>query len=189
MIAAGRVDQPSGQGDTRPVIVAETSTWLTLVTGIGIGGLLGTLMTISHERGAEFRSRMLTAADEFLQTVSALANSVAPVRWALEREPRVDEEVADALRTMEALYEELLPKAIRLELLFGDSPTVHYAGEISDYFHNLRELVIDWKQGAPDAAEAALAVIRDEDGGPPAVEFGEAVRRDVKRTGFRLLRG
>ena len=169
------------------MLLAETATWVTLVTGIGIGGLLGTLMTISHERDAEFRSRMLTAADEYLQAVSALATSVAPVRWALEREPRVDAEVADAIKTMEDILGDLMTKGVRLDLLFGESATVYYAGQVFDYFHDLRDLLIAWREGEPDAADLVLAKMEDEDGGPPGGEFAEAARRDVQRTGFRLL--
>src|SRR6476620_10273469 len=45
-----------------------TPTWAVILVGLA-GGLLGstvaTLLTISHERAAEFRSRMLNAADDF----------------------------------------------------------------------------------------------------------------------------
>jgi len=45
-----------------------------ILVGVGAGllsGLIGTFLTISHERGAEFRTRMLAAAEDFLRTAEA----------------------------------------------------------------------------------------------------------------------
>jgi hypothetical protein len=45
-----------------------TPTWAVILVGLGsavLGSLLTTFLTISHERAAEFRSRMLNAADQF----------------------------------------------------------------------------------------------------------------------------
>jgi hypothetical protein len=45
-----------------------TPTWAVILVGLA-GGVIGsavtTLLTISHERAAEFRSHMLNAADDF----------------------------------------------------------------------------------------------------------------------------
>jgi len=43
--------------------------WIALVTGLGsglVGSVIGTMLTVSHQRAAEFRSRMLSAAEDFL---------------------------------------------------------------------------------------------------------------------------
>ena len=60
-----------------------TPTWAVIVVAVA-SGLLGTLLTISHERAAELRTRMLNAADEFATgTVTALQklrNSAGEIR-------------------------------------------------------------------------------------------------------------
>lgn len=51
-----------------------TPTWVTVVVALAAGlasGLLATMLRISHDRGAELRTRMVDAADEFCVAVVA----------------------------------------------------------------------------------------------------------------------
>ncbi len=61
------------------IAATDVPLWATLLIGLA-GGVLGTLFTIGHERGAEFRTKMLPLADEFLQTLTDAANRVGDVR-------------------------------------------------------------------------------------------------------------
>ena len=58
-------------------------TWAVILVGISAGllsGLVGTLLTISHERGAEVRTRMLAAAEDFLTTAKTCRKAVRMAR-------------------------------------------------------------------------------------------------------------
>ena len=53
---------------------------MAVVVGLGSGlvsSIVSTLLTISHERAAEFRSRMLQAAEDFLRRSEAVADRVS----------------------------------------------------------------------------------------------------------------
>jgi hypothetical protein len=84
-------------------------------------GLLGTLATIGHERGAEFRTRMLAAADDFLQATARCGVWVTDARTAFHTNAADTEltRVIDGLRgERTALITVMLP---RLQLLFGEA--------------------------------------------------------------------
>jgi hypothetical protein len=60
------------------VTIAAMS-WATIVVGFAgalLGGLLGTFATISHERGAEIRTRQLNAAEAFLTAAGRVTNAL-----------------------------------------------------------------------------------------------------------------
>lgn len=108
-----------------------TPTWAVILVGLGsavLGSLLGTLLTISHERAAEFRSRMLSAADEFSTgAISALqqARNAAGEVWK-EDTPLDDEtgwfraEIKGHFDAANAAVDDVLAKQARVHFLFGD---------------------------------------------------------------------
>jgi hypothetical protein len=107
---------------------------LTLAVGLGagvVGTLLSTMLRISHERGAELRSRMLEAADEFVGAASdAVSTShraslqTFPLQLAGHRlsddvaDPLIEQAVASIGRAREALAE-VQRRQPRIRLLFG----------------------------------------------------------------------
>jgi hypothetical protein len=121
-----------------------TSAWITVIVAI-VSGLAGTMLRISHDRGAELRSRMLNAADEFsIAVVAALSRMrntagevigapprpliTRPYTVVFEKElDEVNDAVADALE-----------KLARVHLLFGDlSNTGRTARAVVDHLRNM----------------------------------------------------
>src|SRR6266508_697141 len=105
-----------------PVVAASNvPLWAALLVGLGggvFGTLVGTLLTISHERGAEFRTRMLTAADDFLRTGTQLAQSIGAAEAAIiAKEP--DAQVEPLWRAFQESSSRFALEYSRVQLLFG----------------------------------------------------------------------
>jgi len=104
-------------------------TWLVaLIVGLG-SGLAGTFIRVAHERGAELRTRMLEAADDFVTTMtitkSDIGLAVFPTVTAASarREGAVDparqEAGEGAFRIANAHWTEADGHVPRITLLFG----------------------------------------------------------------------
>jgi hypothetical protein len=106
--------------------------WAAVVIGLGSGvasGLLGTLLSISHQRGAEWRSRRLDAAAEFLRRAEE-------VRRLARRGPEGDPEFSLAL--VRRTWDELVPAVSMIELLYGYwSQPAHFAHVIGSELGDL----------------------------------------------------
>jgi hypothetical protein len=83
--------------------------WVTVLVGVA-SGLAGTLVTISHERSAELRSRKLAAAEDFVAEVGKLVN-------ALSRPAGV--QFSDNIAAMKRATNLADIAIVRLVLLFG----------------------------------------------------------------------
>jgi len=108
--------------------------WVAVVVGLGSGlisSIVSTLLTISHERAAEFRSRMLQAAEDFLRRAEAVRR--------LARRPRGT--AADGpLDALLDAWDDLVSAVVLVELLFGrDSEAAHWAREASNELKDAEE--------------------------------------------------
>jgi hypothetical protein len=105
--------------------------WAAVVIGLGSGvasGLFGTLLSISHQRGAELRSRRLDAASEFLRRAEEVR------RLARRGNQNPEFSVAFVRRTSG----ELIPAVSMIELLYGFwAKSTHYARGVGN---ELREV-------------------------------------------------
>jgi hypothetical protein len=101
--------------------------WAAIIIGLG-SGTVGTLLSISHQRGAEFRTRMLEAAVEFVGTAEKLRG--------VARQP---DSLEEALAEYREGWAELVPLVTLLELLFGPSATVTAAKSAGAAFFAVRE--------------------------------------------------
>jgi hypothetical protein len=109
-----------------------TPTWAVILVGLGaavLGSLLTTLLTISHERAAEFRSHMLNAADDFsTATIAArqqCRNAAGEVRRTVGPldDPATGwfkEEIKTLLDSANDAVDAVFAKQARVHLLFGD---------------------------------------------------------------------
>jgi hypothetical protein len=121
-----------------------TPTWAVILVGLGsavIGSLFTTLATISHERAAELRTRMLNAADEFSTGASAAIQQMYVAGIEIRKEidqrgeggggkrskakPHSDErgfspEIQAHLDKVSEAVDDAAAKQARINLLFGD---------------------------------------------------------------------
>jgi hypothetical protein len=166
-----------------------TPLWATIVIAVSstlLGGLLGTLATIRHERGAEFRTRMLAAADDFLQAAGECTRLLGDVDRALKAEPRDDVELDRLFEQLrEATRDLLIVTLPRIQLLFGveslaweKAATAHSAlGELTFWLRAKR---------SPTSNPTEFAIRRAAEPWANAVGgFGKAARADVRRGVFR----
>jgi len=87
--------------------------WAAVVIGLGSGllsGLVGTFATITHERGAEFRTRMLSAAEDFIRAAEGFRQAVRFARADLNK---------DTFEALVQRYDDLVPTVTMVELLYG----------------------------------------------------------------------
>jgi hypothetical protein len=108
-----------------------TPTWAVILVGL-VGGALGalatTLLTISHERAAEFRSHLLNAADEFstativaLQKTRDAAGEIGNASGPLVGARGLFlPEIKAQLDAANAAVDDVFAKQARVHLLFGD---------------------------------------------------------------------
>jgi hypothetical protein len=105
-----------------------------VVVGLGSGlfsSIVSTLLTISHERAAEFRSRMLQAAEDFLRRAEAVRR--------LARRPR-GTAAGGPLEALLDAWDDLVSAVVLVELLFGrDSEAAHWAREASNELKDVAE--------------------------------------------------
>src|SRR5207249_2925961 len=102
--------------------------WAAILIGLG-SGLLGVLVRIAYERGAEMRSRQIQAADDFLSAAVPFFLDIRdiqlPVLFAREGiitppGPRAASKSADeAIRDLQLAADELELRLARVQLLFG----------------------------------------------------------------------
>ena len=168
------------------IAATDVPLWAALLTGLA-GGVLGTLFTIGHERGAEFRTRMLTAADEFLQALIDAVNRVGDVNALIkhQRVPkiRLDEAFAD----LDAARDELGVMLGRINLLFGrDSPTWESASSADEAIRGSATVLRALRSGEPD--DQNLYVYFAAKLKAAADRFGADARSDVRAVGLRPLR-
>lgn len=109
-----------------------TPTWAVILVGIGsalFGSLIGTLLTISHERAAELRAHMLNAASDFsTSAIKALQEArIAAGEIKKDNQPLVDEdtgwyrdEIKTHLDAANQAVDDVLANQARVHLLFGD---------------------------------------------------------------------
>jgi hypothetical protein len=163
-----------------------------IVVGLA-SGLLGTLLTIGHERGAEFRTRMLEAADGFLNVAAACYELMTDVRKSFEGDERGDEsgrkldELRDARRNL------LTINMPRIRLLFGGEGESEAWERATDAHTALESFEAVYRSSrtatglrlADGALESAVTRWSDAIG-----DFPRAARNDVRRSaiGTRLRR-
>jgi hypothetical protein len=91
-----------------------------LIVGLA-SGLFGTLATITHERGAEFRTRMLSAADEFLQVTGKITVQIRDAKTAASKPKPTAEELKPHIAALKDARSDLVTQGIpRIQLLFGE---------------------------------------------------------------------
>ena len=108
--------------------------WGAIVIGLGSGlvsSIVSTLLTISHERAAEFRSRMLQAAEDFLRRAEAVRRFARRPRSTAASEP---------LDVLLDAWDDLVSAVVLVELLFGhDSEAAHWARKTSNELKDVEE--------------------------------------------------
>jgi hypothetical protein len=130
--------------------------WAAVVIGLGsglAGSVVAPLLTISHQRETEFRSRILLAAEDFLRQAETVRR--------LARRPH-GSGADDPLELVKGAWDDLVPSVIMIELLFGQ--WAQTAGnELSEVIDVLpavttREQAIDLAiQKQMDAASGAIS--------------------------------
>src|SRR5438105_12508829 len=123
--------------------------WVAIVIGLG-SGLFGTLATISHEREAEFRRRMIEAADEFVGRAMSIVIAIRDSWLQLKLEDgtmtasafedeTLDERMDRIFREIDALTLSLA----RVTLLFALERTVDAAGDVATAIAAARDRLWD----------------------------------------------
>lgn len=152
---------------------------MAVVVGLGSGlisSIVSTLLTISHGRAAEFRSRMLQAAEDFLRRAEAVRRTARRPRGTAIGEP------LDAL--LDA-WDDLDSAVVLVELLFGrDSEAAHRAREASNELKDVEEEL----RAALDAPSELTAPISEQQvkdhmlaAGQAMDRFGAAAAAQVRR--------
>jgi hypothetical protein len=141
--------------------------WGAIIVGLGSGlvsSIVSTLLTISHERTAEFRSRMLQVAEDFLRRAEAVR------RFA--RRPRgTASEPIDAL--LDA-WDDLASAVVLVELLFGhDSEAAYWATETGNELKDVEQEL----RTAVESHSALSAPIREQRIEDHMLAAGQAMKR------------
>jgi hypothetical protein len=116
-----------------------TPTWVVILVGLtsgALGSLVTAGVTASHERAAEFRSKLLNAADEFsIAAIVALQKARnAAGRIREDKSPLVDPtgrfkpDIQSELDAANDAVDDLFAKQARIHLLFGDESPASIAG-------------------------------------------------------------
>jgi hypothetical protein len=153
--------------------------WVAVVVGLGSGlisSIVSTLLTISHERAAEFRSRMLQSAEDFLRRAEAVRRLARRPRGTAAGEP------LDAL--LDA-WDDLVAAVVLVELLFGrDSEAAHWAREASNELKDVEEELRSALE-APSDLTAPISEQQIQDhmltAGQAMDRFGAAAATQVRR--------
>ena len=122
------------------------------------GGVLGTLFALSRERRAEFRTRKLHAADDFLQALTTASAHVAEVTSIFgDPEPLAQSEVGVAFRRLEVARDEVLSTLARIDLLFGrGTPTWTSASSAYQAIHGAVGSLTELRAGYAGAKTTSL---------------------------------
>jgi hypothetical protein len=151
--------------------------WAAILVGLA-SGALGTLLVIGHERGAEIRTRMLDAADDYHQALFEMATGIQGLSLALEAE-RPSQEVISKLRMqLQDVTDRSVPVRGRIQLLFGGSRTMNALIEVNNAFEGLRLAFDAWEANQPDG-KARVEKASDVAGAAIA-KFTSSVRRDLR---------
>ena len=97
--------------------------WAAIIIGLASGlvsSIVGTLLTIRHERGAEFRTRMLTAAEDYLRfgnesTVPLLKE----IRTAAQTRPVDEPRLNELMSALDENRATSLNELLRIQLLLA----------------------------------------------------------------------
>ncbi len=160
-------------------MIGRVPVWVAVVVGLGSGlisSIVSTLLTISHERAAEFRSRMLQAAEDFLRRAEAVRRLARRPRGTAAGEP------LDAL--LDA-WDDLVSAVVLVELLFGrDSEAAHWAREASNGLKDVEEELRSAVE-APSDLTAPISEQQIKDhmlaAGQAMDRFGAAAATQVRR--------
>lgn len=152
--------------------------WAAIVIGLG-SGVLGTLVSVRHQRGAELRTRMLDAAAEFLQAAEGMRRAA--------RKPR-GEHLEESLGVLRDRWDDLVPTVMMVELLFGRrSPAALQAQAAGSMFGDaIDSLEAGFAGDDAELAKAQPAVVQASH----ALErFADEAARQVRATAARRLLG
>jgi hypothetical protein len=129
-----------------------TPTWVVILVGLlsgAIGSVSTALITISHERGAELRTHMLNAADEFsTQTIAALQSVRNAAGEILKDQTELlddhtgwfIDEIQPYLDGANDSVDDALSKLARVHLLFGDDSEAGIAAtDVTRHLRNLNQ--------------------------------------------------
>jgi hypothetical protein len=155
--------------------------WATLLLGFG-AGVLATLVTIVHQRGAEMRTRQIGAADEYLSESIRSGQAARDLRQALSSSPPAPAERLDELgRSLEEVSDRLLEVVARIVLLFGaDSTTWRYCQITYGTHARIVDALKDWRAQGPQFDQRRLKVLRAEWPDTAVDDFALAARREVR---------
>jgi hypothetical protein len=123
-----------------------------IIVGI-VSGLAGTLLRVSHDRGAELRSRMLDAADGFstrvVEALQAARHSTNAI-LAQDEEQLTDNELnwapeaEEAFATFDRPVDDVQARLARVHLLFGQhTPAGEAATEILKQLRSIEREIHD----------------------------------------------
>jgi hypothetical protein len=154
--------------------------WPEVVTGVATGvlsGTLGTFATISHQRSAEQRARMLDAADDFIGAATKASSELRVVEQVTRQ---------GVVKNYALAVEAVLAHIPRLLLLYGrESETAKLANDIHGHLAVITDHVVSSAAGGAypvgDVREHHHQALRDLD------DFTAAAAAHVKRTSVRLF--
>jgi hypothetical protein len=168
-----------------------TPTWAVLLVALG-SGLLGIWLQISHERGAEIRTRMLDAADQFSTgVVAALQEARNAAGEVKKAEPpliesnahRFKKDVQTRLDVANQAVDHVLAMRARVHLLFGDQSHAGIAATgVVAHLRNMGMALEDWPNSIRDY-EAEGRYSRNFQGALEQHEgFNRAARHSIAET-------
>ena len=126
-----------------------TPTWAVILVGLGsaiLGTLVATLLTISHERAAELRAHMISAADDFSTGAISALQQARIAAGEVKKDPsrplgdgkNFTPEIQAHLDKANGAVDEVLAKQARVHLLFGDqSPAGLAAAGVTSQLRNM----------------------------------------------------
>jgi hypothetical protein len=135
-----------------------TPTWAVILVGIGgalLGSLVGTLLTISHERAAEFRAHQLNAADDFSTSAIAALQEARITAGEIKKDDAslndttgwFRKEIRASLDAANIAVDAAIAKRARIGLLFGDpSPVAQAATGVTSQIRD-REAMVAYSRG------------------------------------------
>jgi len=152
-----------------------TPTWAVILVGIGgalLGSLVGTLLTISHERAAEFRAHQLNAADDFSTSAIAALQEARITAGEIKKDDAslndttgwFRKEIRASLDAANIAVDAAIAKRARIGLLFGDpSPVAQAATGVTSQLRNIMS-ALDSRPDSIRDREAMVAYSRGFDG-------------------------
>jgi hypothetical protein len=152
-----------------------TPTWAVILVGIGgalLGSLVGTLLTISHERAAEFRAHQLNAADDFSTSAIAALQEARITAGEIKKDDAslndttgwFRKEIRASLDAANIAVDAAIAKRARIGLLFGDpSPVAQAATGVTSQLRNIMS-ALDSRPDSIRDREAMAAYSRGFDG-------------------------